>query len=115
MQTRKFFTLVAALILSACSLGESDRTLVDQGMWLKDGQAVSWPLDAGRYKLEMTASADGASVEWIGAACPGTGETTQYSSICDLPQTGQIIVKNPTVLGLGASVSTTIKIVRLVR
>lgn len=117
---KKFlFSLAATLFLCACnetsSFVASDRVVVDKAMWLNDGQAIFWSMEPGRYKLEMTASADGASVEWIGASCPGTGEVKQFSTICDMQQTGQVIIKNPTVLGLGANTSVTIKITHLAK
>jgi hypothetical protein len=51
----------------------------------------------------------------IGTSCPGTRQTGSYSSVCELAQTGHVIVTNPTALGLGADVSVTVKITKLAR
>ena len=90
-----------------------DVVIVDYHDWLKDGASVSWKLDPGRYKIEMTANGDGCSLEWAGGTCPGTKETHAYSVLCEMAQTGQVIVTNPTTFGLGASSSVTVKITRL--
>ena len=63
----------------------------------------------------MVASGDGASVQWIGAACPGQRETATYSTVCEFQQVGQVIISNPTTLGLGNAISVTIKITELAR
>jgi hypothetical protein len=82
-----------------------DVVIADKLDWLKD--------EPGRYKVEMTASADGASAEWVGCSCPGSGETKSYSTICDVSGTSQLVIKNPTGFGMGASVSVTVKITKL--
>ena len=80
---------------------------------LSDGEFKAWKLDPGMYKVEMTASGDGANVKWVGSSCPGSGQTTEYSSICEMKQTGQFIIENPTTLGMGAASTVTIKITNL--
>jgi hypothetical protein len=102
-----------AMLVSCSSI--LDKVVVDRIDVLKDGEFSSFKLEPGTYKLELTASNDGASVEWIGANCPGSGETKTYSSICEFAQTGQLIIKNPTVFGSGYSTSVTIKITKLAR
>lgn len=92
-----------------------DKIIADQAQWLGDGAAIAYKLEPGIYKLEMTASSDGAAVEWVGTSCPGTNETKSFSVICEIPSLGQVIVKNPTLLGLGATSSVSVRITRLAR
>jgi hypothetical protein len=112
--------LVLALLCSSCQAEKKeppkpvDVVVVDFHDWIKDGGSSSWALQPGRYKLEMTASGDGASIEWVGCTCPGSkAATTGYSVICDMPQLGQLIVTNPTSFGTGPSVSATVKVTKL--
>lgn len=87
--------------------------VIDELESLKDGQFVAWKLDPGTYKVEMTASEDGTAVKWEGAPCPPSGQTKHLSTICELKQTGQIVVENPTALGLGSGTTVTVKVTRL--
>ena len=115
----RFVLLIGALLGLVCGLvgcsppKPKDKVVCDTLVVLADGASHIFKLDPGTYKLDITASGDGASVEWIGAACPGSTETSSLSTVCNLAQTGQLIVENPTVLGTGMSVSVTIKLVRL--
>ncbi len=91
-----------------------DIVVVNYHDWLKDGGAVSWALTPGRYKVELTASEDGVSVVWEGSNCPGSSSATKsFSVICDMPQAGQLIVKNPTTFGTGPSSSVTVQVTKL--
>lgn len=112
---KSFWLSLCFLVISACSNVSTpkDVVVIDWANWLKDGESVFWKLDQGKYKLDLTASGDGVDVEWVGAGCPGAKETRNYSVICQLNQTSQLIVKNPTAFGLGASSSVTVKVVKL--
>lgn len=109
--------LVLGLVMSlmfiiAC--GESDQVVVDVFESLVDGAERSYSLESGTYRLELTATGDGASVEWLGGDCPSSGGQTQtYSATCDMTQAGQVVISNPTSLGLGAASSVSLKIIRL--
>lgn len=92
-----------------------DVVVLDKLEWLKDGEQYAFKLDPGTYKVDMTASGDGASFEWVGSSCPGSGQTKSFSSMCELTSTGQLLIKNPTTLGLGDPVSVTVKVIRLGR
>lgn len=104
------FVSVLATLMAGCAA--EPRVVANYHDWLKDGQAVSWKLDAGRYKLDVTASGDGVAIDWEGSSCPKSGETRAYSVVCDVPATGQVVVTNPTSFGLGAASSVTVKITR---
>jgi hypothetical protein len=90
------------------------RVVIDQARVLRDGESLSWHLLSGRYQLEMTASDDGATVEWIGGNCPTTQPMRQLSTSCEMRSEGQLIIKNPSTFGLGAPVSVTVKVTRSV-
>jgi hypothetical protein len=111
---RRLLLLLAFFAVAGCdTLG--DKVVVDELVVLKDGCSRTFKLEPGSYRLELTASDDGASVEWIGGSCPPTGEMKSLTSLCRLNSTGQLIVKNPSALGLGASTSCTIKVTKLGR
>jgi hypothetical protein len=104
------FVSTLLLVFAACS---GEKVVIDEMQSLKDGQFVAYKLTPGRYLLQMTASNDGASAEWIGATCPPTEQTKDYETVCELRKDGQLIVKNPTVFGSGATSTVTIKVTRL--
>lgn len=93
----------------------TDTVILEKAMQLQDGSGSSWNLSAGRYKLELSSANGGADVEWIGASCTGASESQQYSVICDMLTNGQLIIKNPTLLGLGPSINISVKITSLVK
>lgn len=94
---------------------QPDVIVIDYSQWLNDGASVSWKLEPGRYKLEMTANNDGAAVEWAGSNCPKTQPMASLATICDMNNIGQLIVSNPTVFALGKPVSVTIRVTKLSR
>src|SRR5262245_34138095 len=90
-----------------------DRVVVNWHGLLKDGESMSWQLPAGTYRLELTASDDGDSVEWIGGNCPATQAMRSLATTCEMPRDGQLVVRNPTTFGLGAASMTTVKLTRV--
>jgi len=107
-----FGITLTILSVLACS-GIGDRVIIDELITLDDGQSRIFKLDPGRYKLDITASNDGVSVEWLGSSCPKSDQKKEYSLICEMPKDGQLIISNPTVLGLGRSSTVTIKLTKL--
>ena len=91
----------------------TDQVVLDTSQVLADGAGVSWKLDPGKYKLELTANNDGATAEWVGGGCPKTQPMREISMTCDMPRIGQLVVTNPTVFGLGKQVSVTVKVTKL--
>ena len=102
--------LMVAGLVSGCGGGESsepeEEVVVDEMQAVEDGHFLAWKLDPGMYKVEMTASGDGAVVKWVGSSCPGGEEATTYSVTCEMTQTGQLIVENPARSGGGATTVT---------
>ena len=109
------FGALMLLLIIIGMLTPSDKVVVDELAVLKDGESRIWKLDPGSYKVEMTASDDGAQVRWIGSSCGASGQVNELQTACRLEKTGQLVVENPTDLGLGASVSATVKVTRLGR
>lgn len=100
------------IVVSACGI-LGDKTVVDTRVSLRDGERVAYRLEPGKYRVEITADKDGASVQWVGANCPSSRANPTYSGLCELPSIGQVVVENPTTFGLGASSSVTIKVTKL--
>jgi hypothetical protein len=113
--TLDFLPLIGFLLLASCSVANKvvDLTVIDTQISLEEGKRVSYRLEPGRYRIEMTADKDGASITWVGTDCATTGERTSYSGLCEFPVIGQVVIENPTFLGLGAGTSVTIKITKL--
>ncbi len=111
--------VLLALAVTAASTGllgcgASDEIIVDRMVSIADGAGHSFKLEPGRYKVDVTASDDGVTVKFIGCSCPGSEHETQaFSSICELTQTGQVVLDNPTILGSGAGSTVTVKITKL--
>jgi hypothetical protein len=74
----------------------------------------NFPLDAGTYRLELTATGDGVEVLWPGSDCSGQPRETQsHTEICTLKRPGQISVANPSMFGAGRPSSFTFKVTYL--
>ena len=82
------FAVAFATLPNGCSAIMPDVVVIDKHETIQDGYAVSWKLDPGTYKVEMTASGDGAVVKWLGSPCPASDVTQNYSTICEMTQTG---------------------------
>ena len=91
----------------------TNQVVVDHITSLQDGASVSWKLEPGSYKLELTANNDGAIAEWIGGSCPATKPMRTMTVTCNMSGTGQLVISNPTTFGLGKDVNVTVKLTRL--
>jgi hypothetical protein len=82
---------------------------------LRDGQSFNLgPIDAGKYRLELTATGNGVDVLWPASNCAGSAqETRSHTEVCTLKQSGQLAITNPSFLGTGPSSSVTIKLTYL--
>ncbi len=109
--------LTAVLALAGCDLLAERKSapvvVLDTMETIPDGKAISYPVKPGLYRVEMTATGDGASVQWVGANCLGAKEQTVFDGTCELLRDGQLVIGNPTTFGLGADTSVTIKLTRL--
>lgn len=105
--------LVTYFVAGCTDIFQSERLVVDWSDWLKDGGSISWKLEPGTYKLDFTASGDGVTAEWLGGSCPKTQPMQELTMTCELSRDGQLIITNPSIFGLGANASTTVKVTRL--
>lgn len=120
MSKKVFLFVVGSLLtiaLSACGGGGggggANATVVNWLGILDEGQSMTWALNSGTYRLEMTSNPNGASVQWTpGSGCQNYSEVTTYAFDCTLPINGQVKITNPTTLGLGPSESVTVHITR---
>lgn len=107
--------LVLATILSASLLTGCSRVVVDNHGPLKDGDKWEFPLKPGTYEVQLTATADGASLEWQGCDCAGTGPSKKWTGRCRVDGAGKLIVRNPSVLGLGSETQVDLKVTKVPR
>ncbi|MFN8588630.1 MAG: hypothetical protein U0704_12625 [Candidatus Eisenbacteria bacterium] len=96
------------IVLTGCA-----RVVVDYHDALKDGGKLEFPLKPGRYRIEMAATGDGASVQWQGCDCGGTGPVKRWKQECRLPYDAKVVVRNPSVLHLGKDARLDLKITKL--
>lgn len=91
----------------------TDQIVLNDTFVLRDGQGRSRQIDKGKYKIEMTANNDGATIELLGSGCPESAPVKTTSIICEVDTSGQLIITNPTVFALGKDVSVTVKVTKL--
>ena len=111
MKWPRLVLIIGLALLAGCSM--PDRVILDQLTDVGEGKFVAYKMEPGVYKVEVTASQDGVVVRWEGCSCPGSGkETKSFATICELKQTGQLVIENPTAFGLGAGSTVTVKVTR---
>jgi hypothetical protein len=106
-------TIAATTALAACGGGDSDvsSTLIDKQVTVSEGTQVAYSLSAGKYYATITSSNNGVIISWPGSSnCPTSSETTYYSASCVIQASGQLVINNPTLLGLGGSEIVHIKL-----
>jgi hypothetical protein len=108
--------LVLLIGIAACGGGDdSGDKVLDTTETLSEGVSHSYTLEPGTYQASITSSNNGVTVQWLGGSgsgCAGSGESKVYSATCTLSIKGQLIVKNPTLLGLGGSEIVTIRVTK---
>jgi hypothetical protein len=102
-------TIVAGEARSVTTV--SVRQLVkSESVALADGASTTWTLQKGSYELDLTVAPSdghttGVTVKWVGVDCPGSAEAQQHSIECAVPGTASVTVSNPSLLGLGPSIT----------
>ena len=104
--------IAAATILSACGGGGGDSIMViNKQLTIDEGDQLSYQLSAGTYDATITSSNHGITVSWLGgSSCSNSGETKTYSGMCNIEKSGQLVITNPTTLGLGGSEIVVIRV-----
>lgn len=77
---------------------------------LNDGSAITYTLQQGDYELDLEVKPldggkTGVTVSWVGSGCPDAAEAQKQSLSCHVDGTASLTVRNPSVLGLGSSVT----------
>lgn len=91
---------------------QTHQRVVDDHSVIEDGRTLSYKLPEGDYEARVTATKDGVKLKWVGAECAGTRRPVEsVMSRCSLPMGGQLVVENPSTLGLGASTTATVVVV----
>lgn len=75
--------------------------VIDEQQQIPDGGSLTWRISSGTYSIRVVSSPDGAKVKWVGASCANSGDTKEFNSDCIVRQDAQLVVENPTTLGLG--------------
>jgi hypothetical protein len=107
---------LSTVLLAACGGGESGSSVLATEVFnkmetLAEGSLQSISLSPGTYQAIISSSTNGVKVEWVGGtSCTTSAETKTYNNICKMGQSGQLVITNPTVFGLGASEIVTIKV-----
>ncbi len=113
MKTRLLLCCLLPIFMTACGGGNSTTpgaVVINDNQTLGEGVYVTYILNAGSYKAELTASNNGVIVEWIGGAnCPVSSEKKTYSNSCTLTQQGQLKITNPTTFGIGGNEVVSVK------
>ncbi len=100
-------------LVAACGGGDPSLgpdVVYNETVTLSEGQQLSVTLPAGSYMAEVTSSNNGVVVSWVGGSCLTSAEIKAISASCSLPIQGQLLVLNPTLLGLGGSEIVTVKV-----
>jgi len=87
---------------------------------LNDGSSVTYTLQQGDYELDLEVKPSdggktGVTVSWVGTGCPNAAEAQQQSLSCHVDGTASLTILNPSMLGLGPSVTGFINLYRAPR
>lgn len=115
MRWNMVIIVYAASIIAGCGDGSQSGLVVRETKTLTEGAALSYTLAAGSYTAKITSSNNGVVISWpggAGAGCSTTSEIKVYSNSCTLSIQGQMVIENPTLLGLGGSEIVSIEVNR---
>ena len=109
-------TIATTMVIAACGGGGdgSNNVVYNQTNTISENQQLSVILPAGTYRADITSSNNGVITSWVGGnSCATSAETKAYSASCNLVIQGQLLVLNPTLLGLGGDEIVTVLVTRL--
>ncbi len=114
-EMKRLAVLALTMGLAACGGGSSgdNNVVYDQTITIAEGQQLSVILPAGSYRADITSNNRGVVVSWVGGACATSTEVKAYSGTCNLSIKGQLLVLNPTVLGLGGDEVATVLVTKI--
>lgn len=84
---------------------------------LSDGSSITYTLQQGDYELDLEVKPSdrgktGVTVSWVGTGCPDATEAQKQSLSCHVEATASLTILNPSMLGLGPSVTGFINLYR---
>ena len=110
---RWFVSMVTVLAVAACGGAGEDLVVVDEQRTIAEGAQVSFALISGTYQATITSSNNGVLISWLGGSgCTTSIETKSYSATCAIGSAGQLVIFNPTLLGVGGDEMVRIRVVR---
>src|SRR5512139_2698444 len=89
------------------------RVLIEEHRFLADGESLMVPLESGRYRAEVRATGDRVTVEWRGAPCGLSPETSSYEAVCEFVGEAQLVMRNPRESGRGGAAELRVKVVKI--
>lgn len=111
--------LLSACVLAACGGGGggnsgSSNTVHNVLQVIPEGDNYVVALPAGNYHARITSNPNGVTINWVGGtSCSNyTSEVKTYTGDCKMSAPGQLVIGNPTMLGLGADESVTVVITK---
>jgi hypothetical protein len=110
---------LTSMLLTGCGGGDSgtetgSNIVFNEVRTVPEGNYVTIALPTSNYRAEISSSNNGVKVEWVGGTnCVNSGEVKTYMNTCAMVQKGQIVITNPTMLGLGGDEVVTIKIIKI--
>lgn len=75
---------------------------------LTEGETRQFVIPSGSYRIDMTATAEGASLRWAEPGCAKSGESRSHSVLCQFDSPRTIIIENPTWLSMGGTAVVTL-------
>ncbi len=92
--------------------------VVSDSVTLADGAKRSWSLKPGRYLVEIAFRppprvTQGVTVTWDGVSCDAQPEKPSHRLVCDVLESATVTVTNPTLFGVGVTLSGSVAIDRI--
>ena len=91
--------------------------VVSEPVTLREGASRPFTLQPGYYLVVIEIKVDprlmqGVTVGWTGSACDSQPENTSHRFNCRVEETSTMTVTNPKLIGIGATVTGTVKVFR---
>lgn len=104
--------------ITAVAPVEVVESVVSEPLTLRDGAARSFTLQPGLYLVTIELKTDprlkqGVTAAWTGTACDNEPEQPSHRFRCRVEETATLTVKNPALMGVGATVNGQIDVFRV--
>ncbi len=93
-------------------------SVISEPLTLRDGAARTFTLQPANYLVMIDLKSDarlkqGVTVSWSGAACDNQPESVTHRFQCRVAEAATMTVKNPVLMGVGATVTGTLNVHRI--